>query len=594
MKRIISILTLFFVAIAVATANITFTVDGPRKVVQGQQFKLEFIVEGSGKGQIDLPSFPGCKELYTGDAYGSNVTIDNGKINRSEMHTVTVTLRAVDEGTHEIGAATFTVDGKSYKTKPFTLTVLPQDEPATGGSGSADQATTSNSEVFALLNLSATKVYENEAILATLKVYSNSTGTQITDVNIPTFEGFSVQELDVPQSFNWDMERYRNRNYATAVLRQMWLFPQRTGEITISDIDIEVETYGRPYQTMFGIQYERVARTVKAPAVKVNVKQLPQDKPLNFIGGVGNFQLSSELSALALKANEALTYKLIIEGTGNLQLLQTPAIEFPAEFESYDPNATVDVTATRSGVTGKRVIEYTLIPRYAGTFTIPAIDISYFDISEKKYKTLSTQPYTVEVGEGDASNVTVSNFNDKEDVRLLNADIRHIKMSQGHLTSQHTTYLDSFTYWLWYVIPVLLVVVCAIALRMYKAANADVAANRLRKANKVALRRLKQAGIYLKQHNETLFYEEVLRAVWGYLGDKLAMPVADLSRDKIQEQLDRYGVTQEIISRFTAILDRCEFARYAPAQAEGAMEQLYQETLDTIGLMENTINAKKN
>ena len=330
------------------------------------------------------------------------------------------------------------------------------------------------------------------------------------------------------------------------------------------------------------------------PSVKVNVKALPDGKPANFTGGVGEFKLSSELSAKEIKANEALTLTLTVQGKGNLQLMQNPAVEFPSEFEAYDPQVNLDIRSGAGGVSGKRVIEYTIIPRYAGTFTIPPIEISYFDTKSNSYKTLASEEFVVEVSKGeDTSATAVNSYRSQDDVRLLNADIRHIKADAGDLLKHHTSYVASWTYWLWYIIPVLMLVIAVVALRMYVAANADVALNRNRKANKVALRRLKQAGIFLKAHDEAHFYEEVLRAVWGYLCDKFTMSVSELSRDNVQSELLSHGVDNELVARFTAVLDRCEFARYAPSQSGDAMEQLYQETLDAIGEMETRIKTKK-
>lgn len=605
MKRLLlTYLLLFMVGVAMAD-DITFEWKGRNKVVQGRQFQLEYVITGTDKGEVKLPEFKGCSELFRGSSRGTSVSIINGNVSRTITNSIIVTLRADEVGTHEIEPATVTVDGKTYKTKPLTLTVLEGDASDAASSGSSSSSRRSSggavassgrsSETFTRLVLSRTNVYEQEAILATLKVYTLAPQLNFTKVTLPSFEGFAAQELDVPESNQWEIERYKDRNYQAATLRRVLLFPQKSGEITINGGSCEIEVYEVQGINFFGQpMYDVVTKNVITPSVTVNVKALPEGKPATFTGGVGDFKLSSELSAKEIKANEALTLKLTVQGKGNLQLMQNPVVEFPSEFEAYDPQVNLDIHSGAGGVSGKRTIEYTIIPRYAGTFTIPSIEISYFDTNSKSYKTLSSEEYVIEVEKGeDGAGTAVNSYRSQDDVRLLNADIRHIKTDAGHLTKHHTAYVASWTYWLWYVIPVLILIIALMALRMYVAANADVALNRNRKANKVALRRLKQAGIFLKAHDETHFYEEVLRAVWGYLCDKFTMSISELSRDNVQQELLSHGVSAELVARFTAVLDRCEFARYAPSQSDNAMEQLYQETLDAIGEMENTIKTKK-
>ena len=602
MKRLILIYTLLFTTILAIAEDISFEWKGRNKVVQGQQFQIEYVVTGTDKGDVTLPQFKGCSELFRGNSRGTSVSIINGNVSRTISNSIVVTLRANDEGTHEIEPATLVVDGKTYKTKPLTLTVLKADESPSEAGGTQRQrgqnalvSSGNSTETFTRLLLSRTSVYEQEAILATLKVYTLAPQLNFTKVTLPTFEGFAAQELDVPESNQWDIERYNDRNYKTAVLRRMLLFPQQPGEITIKGGSSEVDVYEVQGVNFFGQPYyDVVSKNIITPSVAVNVKPLPQDKPLFFTGGVGNFTLTGELSAYEIKANEALTLTLTISGKGNLQLMQNPNVEFPSEFEAYDPQVNLNIHSSASGVSGKRVIEYTIIPRYAGTFTIPAIEIAYFDPQAKTFKTMTSPEFTVEVAKGDDVEVTsVSNFSNKDDVRLLNADIRHIKSATSQLSHIRKAYVESWTYWLWYILPLIALIIYAIASRIYTAANADIAINRNRKANKVALRRLKQAGIYLREHKESLFYEEVLRAVWGYLCDKLNMKLSELSRDNVQAELSALGIHTELIMKFTHILDLCEFARYAPAKEGDAMEHLYQETIDVIGEMEVIIKSKK-
>ena len=601
MKRFLWTYLLLIITLSVAAEGVTFEWKGRTKVVQGRQFQLEFVSTGAEDGDVKLPQFKGCTELYRGSSRGTSVSIINGNVSRTITNSIIVTLRADEEGTHNIEPATLTVNGETYKTAPIVVTVLKADEEPSASSSSGGDSRRGavatqgkSSETFTRLQLSRTTVYEQEAILATLKVYTLAPQLNFTKVTLPTFEGFAAQELDNPESGMYDIERYNDRNYKCATLRRVLLFPQHAGEITINggscDIDVYevqgVNFFGQPY-------YDVVSKNIITPSVKVNVKSLPEGKPADFIGGVGEFTLSSEISTAALKANEALTLTLTISGKGNLQLMQNPAVDFPSEFETYDPQVNLDIRSGANGVSGKRTIEYTIIPRYAGTFTIPAIEFSYFDAKSKSYKTLRSQEYTIEVEKGDdVHGTTVNDFRSQDDVRLLNADIRHIKSTQGQLLHKRTAYVDAWSYWLWYILPIVALIIYAILSRMHAAANADVALSRNRKANKVALRRLKQAGVYLQGRDEAHFYEEVLRAVWGYLADKLTLTTSELSRDNVQAELARNGVGEELIARFVTILERCEFARYAPSQSDQEMDRLYQLTIDAIGEMESVIKKK--
>ena len=450
-----------------------------------------------------------------------------------------------------------------------------------------------DTETFVRTLVSRSKVYEQEALVATIKLSTRASDLALQNVTMPSFEGFVTQEIELPQDRSYELENYKGKNYKTAVLRKYLLFPQRSGEITINEGKYEVALV--VFQVVNGFfgptrVPQQVEQTLVSPAVKINATPLPAGRPASYAGAVGSFTFSGELSANKVKANEALTLKLHVKGTGNLKFMQNPSPEFPADFETYDPQVNLDMRVSEGGVSGTRTIEYTIIPRFAGSFKIPPVEFSYFDVKSGSYKTLSTDEFEIEVEKGaDNAAVTVNNFSNKQDLRLLNTDIHYIKQSPGHLQKSPSVYVASWSYWLWYIIPALLFVIYTIVNRKQAAANANVAAMRNRKANKVALRRLKLADKYMKAHDDAHFYEEVLKAVWGYLSDKLTLPISELSRDNVQQQLSRCGVDGALITRSTAILDRCEFARYAPSQSDEAMDTLFGETVDVIGEMENTI-----
>ncbi|HIZ26326.1 BatD family protein [Barnesiella sp. An55] len=590
---------LFFSLVCVASLwadNVRFSVSGPRQVIQGQQFQLEYTLYNASGKNLRLPEFSGCKVLYQGTSSGTSVSVVNGKVDRQTTETHVITLRADKEGSYTFSPATISADGRTLSTNTWKLTILPPDKAgaSTGqSSGRSGGQSSDGTALFVRTILSKSKVYEQEAVLATIKLYTQASGIQAENYSFPSFEGFVVQDIDLPQNTSFDLENYNGVNYKVAVLKQCLLFPQRTGKITVTPgkFDFQVQTYelvNGPFGPMRVPQ--GVSRSVSTNSATVEVMSLPSGKPASFMGGVGDFSLSSSVSSTHVKANEAITLKLIIKGSGNLKYLKNPDLKLPNDFETYDPKVDVSVKASAGGVSGTRTVEYTTIPRFAGTFKIPAVEFSYFDIKSKSYKTLRTEEYEITVDKGaPGSGGKAANFSNKEDLKLLNQDIHYIKLNNMNLVQTPTVYIGSWTYWLWYIIPALAFIVFVIINRKQAKANANVALMKNRKANKVASKRLKVAGKYLKNHDKEHFYDEVLKAVWGYLSDKLGIPTSELTKDNVAAELEKYGAGAELIAEFNDILGRCEFAQYAPSQSDEAMDELYAHTVGAIGKMENTV-----
>ncbi len=597
MKRYLILFCALVGVAALWADNVRFSVDGPRQVIEGQQFQLEYTLYNASGKNLKLPDFTGCKVLYQGTSSGTSVSVVNGKVDRQTTETHVITLRAEKEGSYTFAPATISVDGRTFSTNTWKLTVLPPDKAGASSGGSSSRSGRQGSDdttLFIRTVLSKTKVYEQEAILATIKLYTRASGVQAESYNFPSFEGFVVQDIDLPQNTSFELENYNGVNYKMAVLKQCLLFPQRTGKITINPgkYEFQVETYqlvNGPFGPMRVPQ--GVSRSVSSNATSVEVMPLPGGKPASFMGGVGNFSLSSSISSTHVKANEAITLKLVIKGSGNLKYLKNPELKLPNDFDTYDPKVDVSVKASAGGVSGTRTVEYTTIPRFAGTFKIPAVEFSYFDIKSKQYKTLRTEEYeiTVDKGAPGSGGKTVSNFSNKEDLKLLNQDIHYIKLNKMNLVQSPTMYIDGWAYWLWYIIPALAFIAFVIINRKQAKANANVALVKNRKANKVASKRLKVAGKYLKNHDKEHFYDEVLKAVWGYLSDKLGLPNSELTKDNVAAELEKYGAGAELIAEFNEILSRCEFAQYAPSQSDEAMDELYTQTVEAIGKMENTV-----
>ena len=539
----------------------------------------------------------------------SSMQIVNGVSTSTSSITFTYILMATAEGSFTIPGATITADGNQMVSNSVQIKVLPADQAgaaSSGGGNSSQQGNTSrassgtsvsNQDLFILPTISKANVYEQEAFLLTYKIYTLVDLRGFDNVKLPDFKGFHSQEVELPGDRKWSLEHYKGRNYQTTVYRQFVLFPQQSGNLTIDparfDASIAKATQvSDPFEAFFngGSNYIEVKKTLMTPKLTVDVKPLPGDKPADFSGGVGEFSISSSINSKELKTNDAITIKLVISGTGNLKLISNPEIKFPDDFEVYDPKVDNQVRLTQEGLTGNKVIEYLAIPRHAGNYKIPGASFSYFDIRSKSYKTLKTEDYVINVekGAGNADQV-IANFTNKEDLKVLGEDIRYIKQNEVTLQPKGSFFYGSMTYWLFYIIPALAFIIFFIIYRKQAATNANVAKMKTKKANKVATKRMKLAGKLLSENKKDAFYDEVLKALWGYISDKLSIPVSRLSKDNIEEKLRNHGVSEELIKEFLNALNDCEFARFAPGDENQAMDKVYSSSIEVISRMENSI-----
>lgn len=605
MRKIVLLLIFITTAIASwADEKITFTASAPEVVVSGDQFRLTFSINSQKIKDFRAPNIKGLEVLMgPSRSTQSSTQIINGNVTSTKSTTFTYILMAEKEGTYSIPGATIVADGNNYTSNPVSVKVLPPDQ-STGtasnnGRTSRNQANNgkiSEKELFITATASKTSVYEQEAILLTYKIYTQVNLTQLHG-DMPDLKGFHTQEVELSSQKQWSLEHYNGRNYNTTVYSQYVLFPQQSGKLEIPSITFEgtvsqLVASDDPFDAFFngGSNYVNIKKNIVAPKLTIDVKQLPAGKPANFSGGVGEFTISSSINTQELKTNDAVTIKLVISGTGNMKLINTPEVGFPQDFEIYDPKVDNNFNLTREGLSGSKVIEYLAIPRHAGNYTIPAIEFVYFDLKSKTYKTLKTDPYTLNVakGEGNASQV-VSNFTSKEDLKVLGKDIRYIKTGDTNLSPKGNYFFGSTAYYMWYLIPLALFIAFMIVYRKQAIENANVAKVRTKKANKVATKRMKNAGKLLAEKNTSAFYDEVLKALWGYISDKMNMPVSQLSKDNIEEELIRHNVSEELIKDFIGTLNECEFARYAPGNQNEAMDKVYSSAIDVISKMENSI-----
>ena len=607
---------LIFLLIALITAatsifadnRVSFTASAPDVVVVGDQFRLSYTVTTQKVRDFRVPSIKGFDVLMgpTRSTF-SNTQIVNGAVSSEKGVTFTYILMATAEGEFSIPGATITADGDQMVSNSVKIKVLPQDK-NTGSAGgnqgggnassnSSSAASVSNQDLFVTATASKTTVYEQEAFLLTYKIYTRESQLAFDNVKLPDFKGFHSQEIERPSNARWSQENYKGRNYHTTVYRQFVLFPQQAGKLTIEParFDASVAKAIRsadPFDAFFngGSNMVEVKKVLTTPVITINVNPLPAGKPADFSGGVGEFSITSSINSKEVKTNDAVTIKLVISGTGNLKLLSNPEIEFPEDFEVYDPKVDSKVRLTSEGLSGTRVIEYLAIPRHAGNYKIPAVTFSYFDIKSKTYKTLKTEDYeiNVEKGAGNADQV-IANFTNKEDLKVLGEDIRYIKLKDVTLHPKGSFFYNTLTYWLLYLIPAIAFIIFFIIYRKQAAENANVAKMRTKKANKVATKRMKQAGMLLAENKKDAFYDEVLKALWGYISDKLNIPVSRLSKDNVEEKLRNYGVSDDLIEEFLKALNECEFARFAPGDENQAMDKVYSSSLAVMSKMENSI-----
>lgn len=605
MKRILLTSLLLLTTIAAALADeITFVANAPKSVVAGKRFSITFEINNKTDGQPSIPDIDGLR-ILSGPNYSTFTSRQNvnGRVTTRQTITFTYIVIADNEGEIDIPAASISVDGKKYTSNPVTIKVLPQDKTQntsrqTTSSASSRSSSTdiSADDLFVLASLSKTKVYEQEAVLLTYKVYSNVNLVNL-DNPVPDLHGFNIQEIELPQERQFELDRYNERNYNSVVWRQFVLFPQQTGKIEIPAMNFEavvaVQTRRTldPFEMMFngGYSYVEVKKRLKSNSLVLDVKELPAGKPADFSGAVGRFTINSNISTTQLKSNEEFTLKVSVKGEGNMKLMGDPVINFPSEFDAYDPIINNNFTLTKRGFAGEKVYEYIVTPRTAGTFELPAAQFTYLDASTGTYKTIESQPYKLTIEKGSTTSSQQGGiYVVKEEGKILANDIRHIKLGNNDAESDGNIY-GSPLYELYYIVPFAIFLLCVLIWRKRIADNANVVRVKTKKANSVAVRRLKNAKQLMHNNKSNEFYDELLKAVWGYMSDKLSIPLSRLSKDNIASELSVKGVDNAAISELNDLLNECEFARYAPGDAGTKMDQLYNKAIDLISKMENSI-----
>ena len=594
MKR--NILTLILLITAMATAfadNISFTASAPRSVVVGQQFRLTYQVNSANVSEPNIPNIDNIRVL-AGPYSSTQQSYQNihGKVSSSVQITFTYILVIDKEGEYNIPGSTITVDGKRVTSNSVKINALPgnassarnqQQQYISNHSQAGNQQRANSEDLFVLATLNKTRVYEQEAVLLTYKIYSN-VGLRNLDNPMPELNGVIAQEIELPEERQFTTERYRDRNYNTLVWRQFVLFPQNDGTIEIPSLNYEATVAVNNHWH----SYMEVKREISSNPLTLQVEKLPEGKPASFSNGVGNFTISSEINKSEFKTNEEFTLKVKVSGSGNMKLIKDPEIVFPDEFEVFAPVISNNFTLRSNGYSGEKIYEYVITPRSSGSFTIPAARFTYFNTSTGSYTTIESESYNIEVEKGRESAAVAGTYIAREQSKELATDIRHIK-SGNNTTSGNNIFFASKLYTLLYILPLALFVLFILLQRRRMAVNANTVLVRGKNASRVAVKRLKTAKKLMKENNAAGFYDEILRGLWGYMSDKLNIPVAELSKENISAVLGEKRVDEAIIASLHNTLNECEFARYAPGDPAATMDKIYTQAIEVISKMDNSI-----
>jgi hypothetical protein len=602
-REIKILLILLFIGYGAMADNIKFTMEGPEAVAMGEQFRLSFTLNENGS-DLQLPDLSNFDVLMgPSTSQSSSIQIINGRTTQSTSFSYMFVLRAKKEGKFTIRPASIKVGGKTYESNSLEIQVVKgqpqQQQSASQQSGAANDDTPvgniSKDNLFVRLSLDKTNVSKGEQLRATIKLYisPNIPLNGFDDVKLPSYEGFWTKEIDVPQQINFTREVYNGKIYQVGVLKKTILFPQQTGNIKIDPFEITclVRQRVRAQQGFFDDffdSYRVVKAKVVSDPVTVSVKDLP-NQPANYSGAVGSFNLNADLDKTDVKSNDAVTLKLTVTGSGNLGLINPPKIELPQDFEAYEPKTTEHSVASDNGLNGSVTFEYLFIPRFAGNFTIPPVEFVYFNPSTRQYETKTTKAFTLNVQKGSDDQNAVMNSYSKEDVKMIGKDIRFIKQNKAEFQPKGSSFYGTTGFYGSYGLSLIAFIVVFAVNRKKIKESANVALVRNKRANKVAFKRLREAAGFLKTNKQEQFYEAVIKALWGYLSDKLSIPVADLNRERAAASLRNKGMSQEVVNELMKLIDDCEFARYAPAAWSGTMQEMYDGAAKVMGIFEKQI-----
>lgn len=609
MKGIFTAILMICITSLCFAQSVEFKVSAPSVVEVGEQFSISYVLNKKGKN-LKLPEIKGLRLLMgpsvSQSSYYNNI---NGKVSQGTNYTYSYVFQATKEGNVSVGKASISIEGKEYTSNTTEMEVIGGDVANTANlektKGVNDRKNNNSSQkLFLRVETNKKSAFIGEPISATIKIYTNVDIVRFGQSKFPSFNGFLSEEIPTSNTIEFKREALNGNVYNVGVLRKLLLFPQHKGEVIIDPFELEVVIREQSrgggsgfFDDFFGNYTQKTLYKSSKP-IKINVKALPEEgKPLGFSGSVGNIRLKTSISHDTITANEAITYKVEFRGSGNLKLMNAPELNLPADFESYEPKETKNVKLVNNRMEGVVTYEYIVIPRFGGDYKIPRIEYSYFDIKSKSYKTLKGEDYNIHVlkskNSGNNQIINPVQSYKKEDIKVLGEDIRFINTSNTSLYETGSKFFGTLKYWLWFIVPLFIFIVGIIVNRRRIKANADTVRLKNKSANKMAKKRLRLAANALKNNNSDLFYDEILKALWGYVSYKLNIDKSKLNRDNISDVLKTKNIEEINISKFIELLDSCEFARYAPSgNQDKEMHKIYEESLSTITDLDKSINKK--
>ena len=598
---------LLLAAATVAGQNVTFTANAPGVVATGENFRVEYNLNAKADKFIPPESFPGFDVIAgPSTSYGQSISVTGGNVSQTVNYTYTYVLQGREEGRFSIPAAEVTVDGKSYHSNPLPIEVLAQSAPQGGNPQAAAQdrrqtqssASVGDEDILVRIIVDRNNVFKGQPVRAIFKLYTRRALSNVENAKYPAFNGFWAQELNNPNQ-KWQRETYNDKIYESAVLREFLLYPQQAGVLQIEQFDLGVVVpivTQRRRQSIFDDFFggaddvQEVRKSIKAPPVRITVRDLPTGAPAGFNGAVGKFTMEAKPPADRLPINSAANYTMKVSGTGNLPLIHAPKLTLPTSFESYNIKTTESFSTTGGGISGYRQFEYPFIARAEGIYTVEPVEFSYFNPDLVQYVTLRSNPFEITIlpdstGASSSTYGIVSGLS-KEEIKILGEDIRFIKLGTSDLSPRNQTLMGSRFYFIWMgvILGGFLFALFYLQKRIRESRNTALV--RGKRANKVALQRLRAAEKYMKTEERRGFYDEMLRALWGYMSDKLNIPAANLTREKVREELLKRGVNPAQAQRFIELISECEYAQYSPI-ASGQMKEIYQGAVEIISKFES-------
>lgn len=598
-KNILVILISLFCFIVADAAKVSMQVEmprGKRGIGVGDTFWISVKLTDIDSKLSQPSNVPGAKLVYFSQTgRSSQSTIVNGNFSHTTSVTYTMTLKAEKEGNFKFGP--LTVDGIKSNTVSYSIGKKDTSLSQSGGQSSSSQDDQNgpkfigkgDDKLFLRANVSKTSAFEQEALVYTIKLYSSYAGVKFAGAtSAPTFDGFVIEESKI-NTIQMDYETYNGKTYATAEIARYIIFPQTTGDLKVLGNTYTISVNSQEYYKDPDWGHLTINRpvnlNVKPNDLIVKVKPLPSPRPANFSGGVGEFEIKSELQNSKLKTNHAASIVYSISGSGNLKYLKLPDLNniFPSQLEVYSPSVKENISVNSNNTMGDISFDYSFMPLEEGEYAIPSVELVYFNPSTGKYETKQAKGYNVEVTKGE-----VSSKSQKKDRLVYNTKLEDVGVNK----SSTKLIVDSLSYWLWYIVPILLLIIAISIYRRRINDLADIDLLKSKKANKVARKRLKKAEICLRAKDVDKFYDEILSAMWGYIGDKLRIPISDLNRENVRQKLGDAGVNSEDLDSLISLIDECEFAKYSSSLGQISMDNVYMHACDVINKLDNSLKSK--